>query len=163
MPLLVNLRHIERETLELEGELSAEELDLVTLDELIQLAQPVTYELEAEQLDDAILVQGRVEAVFKCECARCLKPFKLKLDLENWACHLPLSGEDAATVINDSVDLTPALREDILLELPQRPLCKPDCAGLPKTGGGKAKKVAPKGGPAASGPDPWAELNKLKL
>ena len=49
MPLLVNLRHIERETLELEGELSAEELDLVNLDELIQLVQPVTYELEAEQ------------------------------------------------------------------------------------------------------------------
>lgn len=163
MPLLINLRHIERETLEIEGELSAEDLDLANLDELIQLAPPVTYELEAERLDDAILVQGRVEAVFKCECARCLKSFKLKLDLENWACHLPLEGEDAATVINDSVDLTPALREDILLQLPQRPLCKPDCAGLPKTGSGKAKKIAPKDGPAEMDSNPWAELNKLKL
>lgn len=163
MPLLINLRHIERETIEIEGELSAEDLDLANLDELIRLAPPVTYELEAERLDDAILVQGRVEAVFRCECARCLKSFKLTLDLENWACHLPLEGEDAATVINDSVDLTPALREDILLQLPQRPLCKPDCAGLPKTGSGKAKKNAPKDEPAEAGSNPWAELNKLKL
>ncbi len=163
MPLLINLRHLEREPLELEGDLSAEELDLLDLDELIKLAGPVSYELQAEQLDDAILVQGRVAVVFQCECARCLKSFKLRPDLENWVCHLPLSGEDAVNISNDSVDLTPALREDILLELPQRPLCKPDCAGLPKTGGGKAKKVAPKDGLAATGSDPWAELNKLKL
>ena len=31
---------------------------------------------------------------------------------------------------NDCVDLTPFVREDILLEFPQHPLCKPDCGGL---------------------------------
>jgi len=163
MPLLINLRHLERDPLSLEGELSAEELEMLNLDELMRMTQPLEYELEVERLDDGILAQGSLRLVLDCECARCLKPFPFQLNLDNWAAHLPLEGEDAVTINNDSVDLTPAIREDILLELPQRPLCKPDCAGLPKTGGGKVKKTAPKGGQGKAGSDPWAELNKLKL
>ena len=48
-------------------------------------------------------------------------------------------GEDRVAVDNDCVDLTPYLREDILLEFPQHPLCKPECRGLKKTSTGKAK------------------------
>jgi uncharacterized metal-binding protein YceD (DUF177 family) len=44
--------------------------------------------------------------------------------------HLPLEGEDKVPVDNDCVDLTPFVREDILLEFPQHPLCKPDCGGI---------------------------------
>ena len=162
MPLLINLRHLERKDAALEGELSAEDLDLVNVDELIHFAQPLEYDLEAEQLDDGILVQGSLRVVLACECARCLKPFKFDLELEGWACHLPLEGEEAVAVINDSVDLTPFVREDILLELPQRPLCKPDCAGLSKPVVGKAKNKA-RTGQAEPGSSAWAELNKLKL
>jgi uncharacterized metal-binding protein YceD (DUF177 family) len=53
--------------------------------------------------------------------------------------------------------LTPFVREDMLLNFPQHPLCKPDCAGL-KTG--QAKKL---GGDEESKPSVWVELNKLKL
>jgi uncharacterized protein len=161
-PLLINLRHLERKSVVLEGELTAEDLELVALDDLIQLAGPVEYDLEAEQLDDGILVQGSLRAQFDCECGRCLKKFTWELELDGWACHLPLEGEEAVTVNNDSVDLTPFLREDILLELPQRPLCKPDCAGLPKAVVGKVNKNA-QIGHAEAGSAAWAELNKLKF
>jgi uncharacterized metal-binding protein YceD (DUF177 family) len=60
-------------------------------------------------------------------------------------------------VVNDCVDLTPLVREDMLLEFPQHPLCKPDCGGL-KTKTGKARKTAGGNTPAV-----WAELDKLKL
>jgi len=58
---------------------------------------------------------------------------------------------------NDCVDLTPFLREDILLDFPQRPLCKPDCAGLKNQAARPAEAVEQ---PAAT---VWAELDKLKL
>jgi uncharacterized metal-binding protein YceD (DUF177 family) len=64
------------------------------------------------------------------------------------------------------VDLTPQIREDILLELPQRPLCQPDCRGLPKKAAGKVKTIAKTTGKAgeAGGASPdWTVLNKLKL
>jgi uncharacterized protein len=163
MPLLINLRDLERDPLDIEGELTAEELEMLHLDELMRMTQPLEYELEVERLDDGILVQGRLRLELDCECARCLKRFAFELNLEAWAAHLPLEGEDAVPVNNDSVDLTPAIREDILLELPQRPLCKPDCAGLLQPGGGKTRKNTPKSGQTEAGSSPWAELNKLKL
>jgi len=58
------------------------------------------------------------------------------------------------------VDLTPWVREDILLGFPQHPLCRPECDGLKKASVGKARKTA---GKDESKPSAWAELNKLKL
>jgi uncharacterized protein len=159
MPLKINLRHLEARDLHLKGALSLAELDLDVRDELIRVTQPVEYNIEIEKLDDALLVQGELRVELECECVRCLKKFTRELDLENWTLHLPLAGDDAVSVDNDSVDLTPFVREDILLGLPQHPLCKPDCVGLrPKTG--KSKKIADKVEPKTSA---WTELNKLKL
>src|SRR6184192_4185872 len=61
------------------------------------------------------------------------------LEIKDWACHLPLQGEEAAPIVNDCVDLTPYVREDILLSFPQHPLCDRDCRGLPAAQQGKAK------------------------
>ena len=144
----------------LRGELSLAELDLDVRDELLRVTQPVEYDIEIEKLDDAILVQGELRAELECECVRCLKKFTRALDLENWTLHLPLEGDDAVSVDNDSVDLTPFVREDILLEFPQHPLCRPDCDGLKQASVGKARKTV---GKDESKPSAWAELNKLKL
>ena len=73
---------------------------------------------------------GSLTLTLDCECVRCLKTFEHELKLTDWALHLPLEGEEKVPVENDCVDLTPFVREDILLEFPQHPLCKPDCRGL---------------------------------
>jgi uncharacterized protein len=95
--------------------------------------------------------------VLDCECVRCLQPFEHEVILGNWALHLPLTGEDKVSVENDSIDLTPWVREDMLLEFPQHPLCKPECAGLKKK-----PRVREIGNDEAK-PAGWAELDKLKL
>jgi uncharacterized protein len=129
---------------------------------LIRAEGPLQYDLEAQQIETSLLIKGRLRLRLQCECARCLKPFEYPIELKEWTRHLPLEGEERAPVANDCVDLTPFLREDILLEFPQHPLCKPDCGGLPKTHRGKAKKVDDlKPGPQES--TAWAELDKLKL
>lgn len=160
MPLLVNLRHLEQKDLTLKGELPVAELDIELRDEMVQLTKPLSYQLEFQQMEDGLLVRGKLTLPLNCECVRCLKPFEFTLKLADWACLIPLSGEDAAPLNGDTVDLTPFLREDILLELPQHPLCKPDCGGLKKPTGGKAKQSAPADVKTSS---TWAELEKLKF
>jgi uncharacterized protein len=128
----------------------------------MHLTRPLTYDLKAERMEEGLLVQGRLWLEMDCECGRCLKPFRQEFKLENWACLLPLEGEEAVPINNDCVDLTPFVREDILLELPQRPLCKPDCPGLPVSKAGKTKKNALSGQTEAE-KSAWAELNKLKF
>jgi len=158
MSLKINLRHLEEDGIHLKGELPVAELDLGVNDELIHLERPLRYDLSVELLHDAVLATGSLVLPLECECSRCLKKFKTELKLSGWAAHLPLEGEDKVPVENDCVDLTPFVREDMLLDFPQHPLCKPDCAGL------KTKNSAPK---AAAGEKPaaaaWAELDKLKI
>jgi uncharacterized protein len=159
MPIVVNLRHLEAHNVNVEGELPVKELDLDTRDEVIQVTEPLTYDLEVQNLEDGLLVQGRLGLALDCRCVRCLKPFKYALILEEWTYHLPLEGEDRVPVVNDLVDLTPAVREDILLAFPQHPLCEPECRGLIsprkdlKSGGAQESQTS----------SAWAELNKLKL
>lgn len=158
MSLKVNLRHLEEHGLHLKDEMSVKELDLGVEDELIRIEKPLHYDLQVESLHDALLVQGSLTLPLECECVRCLKKFKLELKLKPWTLHLPLEGEDRVSVENDCVDLTPFIREDILLDFPQHPLCKPECAGL------KTKGKAAKGKDAAKAASAvWAELDKLKL
>jgi uncharacterized protein len=162
MPLVINLRHLEDHNIELEGELPAADLDLGLRDEIIRAEKPLRYDLEIQKLENALLVQGRLHLTLQCECVRCLKPFEYPLKLERWAVHVPLEGDEKTVIANDCVDLTPYLREDILLELPQHPLCDASCSGLPKTTGGKAKESIAADRPAQEA-SAWAELDKLKL
>jgi uncharacterized protein len=162
MPLLFNIRHLERQPVTLSGELSAAELDLDGIDELIQASSPLQYDLVVECHERSVLVQGRLGLNLSCECVRCLKSFEYRLLFDSWSCLLPLEGEDKVLVTNDSVDLTPYVREDIVLAFPQHPLCEPECPGL--------TAAAPTGARSSSGANvtgdrssAWAELNKLKL
>lgn len=160
MSLLVNLRHLLERELVLRGELPSDELDLETLDDLIQVDGPVRYELEVQKLDQSLLIRGDLRVELACQCARCLKSFQRMLELPGWTCHLPLEGEERVIVANDCVDLTPYIREDILLELPQHPLCKPECRGLQQKLTSTKKQNS---GRRATGSSHWAELDKLKL
>lgn len=162
MSLLINLRRLEKDNVETIGEVPASQLDVENVDELVKVKEPVHFELEAQKIEDGILVMGDISVRLDCECARCLKPFKQRLEIKDWACHIPLEGEEKAEVTNDCVDLTPYLREDILLGFPQHPLCKPECAGLPKKAAGKTKKTGGKS-QTKEVSSAWAELNKLKF
>jgi uncharacterized protein len=162
MPLLFNIRHLEHQTVMLRGVLPVAELDVGDLDELIQVSSPLDHDLMVERHERSILVQGRLELKLRCECVRCLKSFEYRLAFDSWSCLLPLEGEDKVLVSNDSVDLTPYVREDIVLAFPQHPLCEPECRGLQATSPTGAR---PPSDPNFTGDlsSAWAELNKLKL
>jgi uncharacterized protein len=159
MPLQINIRHLEANDLHLQGELPVEELELEDVDELVRARLPLVYDLTAQRVGGAILAQGRLELTLECECSRCLRPYSHRIVLEHWTAHLPLEGPEKAAIKDDLADLTPSVREDILLEFPQHPLCGADCAGLPNRADEKLKK-----GPGGEeGSSAWAELNKLKF
>jgi uncharacterized protein len=162
MALTFNLRHLEKRDLHLEGELTAEELDLVGIDELVELAEPLHYDLTVERLGESILVQGSLRSTLACHCVRCLTRFEQEQDLEHWTCDLPFEGEDKVVVCNDCVDLTPYVREDILLAFPQHPLCEPDCRGLLEATRHSQNSASIEQRAQATS-SAWSELNKLKL
>ena len=144
----------------LRGELSPAELELESGDALVQFAGPVTYDLAAERSGAAVLVRGQLGVVLACTCVRCLKPFERAAGLSEWSCEL-FPGDEETPVSNDCLDLTLRVREDILLAIPQHPLCEPECRGLPSAPPSQAPEPGDDrrqdGGAAV-----WSELNKLK-
>jgi len=161
MSILVNLRHLEKKSLQLTGETESEALELGIEDEVLQ-PRKVFYDLEVQKLERNLLIQGNLRVSLHCECVRCLKPFETEFELADWVCHIPLEGEERAAVANDCVDLTPYVREDILLGLPQHPLCQEGCRGLIERPAGKSSRPEKTG--RAEVPSPaWSALNKLKF
>jgi uncharacterized protein len=161
MPITVNLRHLEDKDLHLKGELPVEELDLGEQDELVHVNQPLRYDLEVEMTGPNLFVHGSLRLQLDCECARCLRPFEFPIDLEPYNAFVPLEGEDKAAVSNDLVDLTPYVREDILLAFPQHPLCEAECDRLPPSALSKESKLSGTSAPVRE--SAWDELNKLKF
>lgn len=161
MALNVSLHQLEREAVGLQGELDVAALDLDPRDDLVRFSKPLRYQLSIERLGESLVARGRLELPLECTCVRCLRRFDAAVTLDGWACHVPLEGEDRAAVTHDVVDLTPYLREDILLALPQHPLCESGCRGLPSMPHTESPRTG--GRPEDHDQSVWAELDKLKL
>jgi uncharacterized protein len=162
MPLLVHLPQLARQSLNLEGCLPPHELELDRDDELLNWGGELTYRLEIRRVGDAIRLEGSLDVDLACQCARCLRAFRQHLCLKPWALEIPLVGEESVAVRGDVVDLTPFLREDIVLALPQHPLCDPECRGLasmpPRGTGNSDAGSLPDAGVSA-----WSALDRLKF
>lgn len=163
MALSVSVQQLrQKSSLHLQGEIEAKDLGIVGLDSCILPELPLKYDLEAEMSCDGILLQGSWEISVKLVCVRCLKQFQEVYRLESWTAYAALKGEDRLEVENDCVDLTPVLREDILLAFPLHPVCETGCTGLSEMPGHSqgSDDGARKDGLA---PSIWDELDKLKL
>lgn len=162
MSLLVSLAALQKGTVALSGELSPEELGLEIQDPCIRAIRPIRYDLTVELLGREVLAQGRIETTLDCHCVRCLEPVEDPLVLDPWACALALDGEDAVPIVHESVDLTPQIREDSLLALPQHPVCRTGCRGLPLH---RSDSSEPEGSSEERRrlPSAWSILDSLKL
>ncbi len=81
---------------------------------------------------EGILIQGTLETALDGECGRCLMDILIPvtLNLEELYSLAPADNLELVVGEDGVLDLTPLLREEIILNTPLAPLCKADCAGL---------------------------------
>ncbi len=81
-----------------------------------------------------ILVEGDFRAVTSVECVRCLTEFQQPVHTQFQELFAFRSDQatDSGLVLpeNGNIDLAPLVREYLLLEVPIKPICRPDCRGL---------------------------------
>jgi uncharacterized protein len=86
-----------------------------------------------------IYAQGRLRADTPAECVRCLAPFDQPVGSRfSEMFHYPpdkAPADGQAIPEHMNLDFAPIVREDMLLSLPMRLLCRPDCKGLCPTCG----------------------------
>lgn len=91
----------------------------------------VRVDLVCSSLNDGIVVDGRVSVEHRGDCRRCLRPLMARVESSVHELYQEtLTDPDAFPIENDQIDLVAVVRETILIDLPDAPLCRPDCRGL---------------------------------
>lgn len=93
----------------------------------------ITLDLRLEAVVEGVLVTGSADVHLTGECTRCLEPIEENASYELQELYFYPgrdAEEDASRIDGDLIDLDPALRDAVVLELPFAPLCREDCAGL---------------------------------
>jgi uncharacterized protein len=96
-----------------------------------------------DHIDGGVLARGDVDCTVELECARCLEQYGAPLHVhfeEEFApsievttgAPLPPPVDDLVFTIdaNHVLDLSEAIRQNVIASLPIQPICKPDCLGL---------------------------------
>ena len=99
---------------------------------------PVELDLRLEAVGEGVLVTGTAEVRLAGQCVRCLVDVSDSsvADFQELYVYPGNEADDADTedeirhLVGDLLDLEPVLRDSVVLDLPLRPLCRPDCAGL---------------------------------
>jgi uncharacterized protein len=143
--LVIDVSAIPPEGLDMSEQLGLDELHLEGESEL-RLAPGGQLQCHVERSEDAsVHVQGRLAASLSVECHRCLEGFSLILDQHLDLFFLPstpsrdhddeedveLTDHELVVAYYDGerLDMGEVLREQLLLALPQKSLCREDCRG----------------------------------
>ena len=126
--LVVQVKNIPDEGLELTGQLPLRDLDIQDDERFIFGESLLSFSFHVAAARSDVIVTGSFSAEIQAVCDRCDEPAPLKIQ-ENDIFHRYKNNQE------QPVDLTEDIREDILLALPQVFLCSEDCRGLcPKCG-----------------------------
>jgi uncharacterized protein len=95
------------------------------------------------RIDQGVLAQCKLTAEVKLVCSRCLDTFLCPIGFTAEEEFLPVSdmSEDSAISApeqcegftidsKNTLDLSELIRQYVLLNLPMKPLCRPDCPGI---------------------------------
>ena len=107
----------------------------------------VDIELGARRMDELVIIEGRFKTLIGLTCNRCLKQYQATLEAPfnlNFTSELPeknapvdtneieLKSEEIGLLYfhGEVIDLRDALQSEIVMAVPMKPLCKPECKGL---------------------------------
>ena len=108
------------------------EFDEVKLEDLI--LRQFSGAAQVGRTPQGLILTGAFESNTDLECVRCLKPYSHHLvwnftELYSFV-HKAVNESDLIIPEDAQIDLAEMLREYALLEVPIKPICKPDCKGL---------------------------------
>lgn len=117
----INVNQIPPEGLALLEEIPAAGLELEA--EGLKFAGPLKVSGRINRVTNAVIAKLSVSADILMVCGRCLEEFVFKLSRDLQFEYLLDKGEQ-------TIDLDPDIRQEVILDYPIKPLCRPDCRGL---------------------------------
>jgi DUF177 domain-containing protein len=144
----IHLKQVPAQGLHLDGDEDCPIHDLEA--EGIRCAGPLHYNIDVGVAGGALWARGSLSQAVELRCVSCLENFVHDIQVPAFAVHTELHGPE-------TVDLTPFIREDLLLNLPAHPRCDTDGNRVCKAK--QLRTVEQDTKPKLD----WSALDKLKL
>ena len=117
--------------------------DLNPVDERVSLIAPAAVNGEVRLSGNEVFVNGHVDTRAQVECDRCLKPVELPVNVDFTLEYISgseyeasqtaaLTEEEMSVSVFDggAIDVDEIVKEQVLLAVPTRMLCREDCKGI---------------------------------
>lgn len=139
--LKIEIKHLLKSPQYVNIDLQPSELDLEDTD--FRFNSPVTGNITFTFANERVIAKGNIHTKVQTQCVRCLGKATVDINAKVDALYendkellnnqnIVTNHEEQVRTYYDGEAIYPAneLREAIMLELPQLPLCSPDCKGL---------------------------------
>jgi uncharacterized protein len=131
---------------------------------------PLEVDLVVRSVGDGVLARGRLRASVELECRRCLSPVQYRVDdtVDMYFTEIGPDEEDIEGEVypipirGTELDLSDAVREQLLLRVPDFALCREGCRGFCPKCGTNLNESQCECVPEAP-PSPWDALKQAKL
>lgn len=101
-------------------------------EETVEFARPFRFSLKLTNVSEGLMIEGTTAGEVVLRCARCLEKIDIAIavDFSELAVVGETGVEDNFPIEAGKIDLAPIIFQNIMVEIPMRPLCRSDCAGL---------------------------------
>ena len=117
----ITVRTIPREGLDLDKTLEPQDVGFSDGD--FQGLMPLQVKAHIERVGDTVVAHTVVRTLFTTECARCLESVEVHRSDE-------FDFDYKVEPATDAIDLGDDIRQEVILHLPLKVLCRQDCKGL---------------------------------
>jgi uncharacterized protein len=137
----IDIRELDEGPITLTGEVPVKDLNFDPAE--IRVLGPIVVKPTAEKQAQRVRVRGRFAVDVEVPCARCLEPVRVPLISEfdqfyqsnadqQLVGEIVLNEKDTEIGFfnGDFIEVSDIVREQILLALPMKPICREDCKGL---------------------------------
>jgi uncharacterized protein len=104
-----------------------------TLEEIV-LTEDIHGEISVARIEDSLLVRGSASTEVQLECHRCLSTFNRPVKVRFKQEYAGKPVDDQMPIVDGIIDLAPLIEQEIILNLPIKILCRPDCPGITDAG-----------------------------
>lgn len=117
--------------------------DLNPVDERIDVIEPATVSGKVRLAGKEVFVNGHVETMAKAECDRCLQSVEIPVNADFALEYIPGSEYESTDVVEltedqlsvavfdgEAIDVDEIVKEQIVLAVPTRVLCRENCKGI---------------------------------
>ena len=111
--------------------------------DVVSIVSPVKSVMRLVKIEDEVMVKGALTADVELQCSSCLNHFPTRISSQVDVVYNPvreivkseqreLKSAELDTVFysDDMIETDDLLREQLILNLPMKPLCSPDCKGF---------------------------------